>query len=287
MNLVEINFLKSIKQGDIKKVKKILVSREFDLDFFIPEKDDYDENEQPLWDDEDEYGFTPLILACSSGKLEVVKLLVAAGANIEQGRYGSDDDLKPIHFAASLEILEYLLDQGADINATDMMGNTLISMKISEDNDTWTSFLIDRGVNLTIEVDTGWGSGGDAVQNLIYKKNSFILKKIFDSGFDLKPYLVDLATQGYTEYVAEIMAQQKLKINEALFRAAESGQAQIVEMLIRNGADINTKACKLEDMEASYWVDDYKVTEMTPLEVAKEKGHTEVINILTAARAKD
>ncbi len=40
----------------------------------VPGEDECEENEQPLWENEEEYGFTPLILACSNGQLEVVRL---------------------------------------------------------------------------------------------------------------------------------------------------------------------------------------------------------------------
>lgn len=212
---------------------------------------------------------------------------------MEQTRWNSGEDLRPIHFAASLEILEYLLERGADINATDLMGNSLINMVISGRDNTWASFLIDRGADPTIVVDTGWGCGYDAVQNAIEKKNYFILNKIFDSGVDMKPYLVELASQGFIEFVAEILSQDKLEIinqeeiNQALFRATEYGHAQIVKMLIQNGADINTRFCEEGELEIADWVSEYKVTEMTPLEIAKKRGHVKVINILIAAGARE
>jgi len=58
--------------------------------------------------------------------------------------------VKSIHFTDSLEVLEYLLNQGADINATDRMSNTLINMVMSRDDNTWANFLIDRGADPTI-----------------------------------------------------------------------------------------------------------------------------------------
>lgn len=100
------------------------------------------------------------------------------------------------------EFLEYLLNQGADINATDKMNNTLIKMVISSDDNTWANFLIDRGADPTIVVDAGWGDGYDAIQNAIDEKNYPILKKIFNSGVDSKPYLVELASTGFTEFGA-------------------------------------------------------------------------------------
>jgi len=56
---------------------------------------------------------------------------------------GTQARLKAIHFTDSLEVLEYLLNQGADINATDRMSNTLINMVMSRDDNTWANFLID------------------------------------------------------------------------------------------------------------------------------------------------
>lgn len=285
-----IEFLRAIKKGDIKKVNFFLTLGKFNSTMLVPGEDDCDENEQPLWDDEHEYGFTPLILACSNGQLKAVKLLIKAGADVNQDRWNTGEELKPIHFTDSLEILEYLLNHGADINATDRMNNTLINMVISKDDNTWANFLIDRGADPTIEVETGWGDNYDAIQNAIDKRNYPILKKIFNSGVDLKPYLVELASTGFTEFVAEILVQHKLdkpNINQALFRAAEYGHAQIVEMLIQNGADVNTRYCTEQEFSNAYWFPDYKITEMTPVEIAKEKGHSEVIKILIAAGAGD
>ena len=68
--------------------------------------------------------------------------------------------------------------------------------------------MIDRGADTTIFVDDGWGCGYDAVQNAIEKKNYPILKKLFDSGIDFKPYLVELAFQGFTEFVAEVLQER-------------------------------------------------------------------------------
>lgn len=273
-----IDFLRAVKTGNIKQIKEFLSSGKFTPAILVPGEYDCDENNQPLWDDEDEYGFTPLILACSKGNLKVIKLLIKAGADIEQDRWNTNGEyFTPIHFAASLEILDYLLNQGADINATDMMGNTLINSVISRNDNTWANFLIDRGADPTI---------GDAVYKAIEKKNYPILKKIFNSGVDMRIYLLELASQGFTEYVSEILEGQNLYISRALFLAAEYGHGSIVKLLIQNGADVNTKYSEESELERACW-NDYEATEVTPLEIAKKKGHAEVVNILIAAEARD
>lgn len=68
------------------------------------------------------YCDTPLYTALYNPRLEIVKLLVAKGANINShshlGRY-------PIHNAIrKLEILKYFLEMGVDINALDYRKNT-------------------------------------------------------------------------------------------------------------------------------------------------------------------
>ena len=104
------------------------------------------------------------------------------------------------------------------------MRNTLINMVMSNNDNTWANFLIDRGADPTIEVDSGWGDGYNAIQQAIDKKNYPILKKIFNSGVDSTPYLVELASTGFTDFVAEILVQHKLDINHALFPQLEECQ---------------------------------------------------------------
>jgi len=47
------------------------------------------------------------------------------------------------------------------------------------------------------------------------------------------------------------------------------------------------KNYKQGELEIADWDPDYKVTEMTPLGTAKQRGDIEVINILIAAGARD
>jgi len=43
-------------------------------------------------------------------------------------------------------------------------------------------------------------------------------------------------------------------------------------MLIQNGADVNTKKLQTGELEIADWDPDYKVTEMTPLELPSKEA---------------
>jgi ankyrin repeat protein len=65
---------------------------------------------------QDSYGRTPLIRASKKGHLEVVKYLLANGANVNAN---SDDALRSASNRGHLEVVRYLVEHGANVNALD------------------------------------------------------------------------------------------------------------------------------------------------------------------------
>ena len=61
--------------------------------------------------------WTPLTAAAASGRLEIVKVLIAAGAKINKPDRGGNTALSWAAFHGHIEILQFLLDNGADPNA--------------------------------------------------------------------------------------------------------------------------------------------------------------------------
>jgi len=80
----------------------------------------------------DEGGLTPLHYACDRGHVDVVKLLLARGANItalDEGRQ------TPLHYAVSndfLEVVRLLAAEGADFSMEDEDGNTPVDVAVGE-----------------------------------------------------------------------------------------------------------------------------------------------------------
>ena len=76
----------------------------------------------------------PLLTACRTGRAEIVRLLLNAGAivRVNDGTFANT----PLHVAALLHeedgqaILKMLLDAGADVNARNERGESLLLVKV-------------------------------------------------------------------------------------------------------------------------------------------------------------
>ena len=108
--------------------------------------------------------YPPLILAarCGNQRPEVFTLLVERGANPNVvSKEGSYDGWTPLFFACSqcnLDLVRLLLDRGADVNASDARGDNAL-MQFCTITNHWTSpansirpiaeLLIDKGIDIT------------------------------------------------------------------------------------------------------------------------------------------
>ena len=113
--------------------------------------------------------YPPLILAarCGNQRPEVFTLLVERGANPNVvSKEGSYDGWTPLFFACSqcnLDLVRLLLDRGADVNASDARGDNAL-MQFCTITNHWTSpansirpiaeLLIDKGIDIT-KADSG------------------------------------------------------------------------------------------------------------------------------------
>lgn len=73
--------------------------------------------------DVDQDGITPIRLAVLSGRVDILEYLISKGADINAtGEFGSALDAAA--FEGNFEIVEFLLEKGADVNTTDTDGYT-------------------------------------------------------------------------------------------------------------------------------------------------------------------
>lgn len=163
---------------------------------------------------------TPLAIAANYGHVDMVELLVKHGAKIDD--HETTLSRTPLHNAAHRghkAVVELLLKCGADIEAKDCRDNTALSIACTMGHTEVVTALLEHGAN----PNHASKDGGTPLQNICAMGNIALLKLI------LKPqYKLDVNAQG-TNGVTPLMA--------ALTTAPKP--YLLAQMLIEAGADVN------------------------------------------------
>jgi len=188
---------------------------------------------------------TPLIYAAAAGQTEVVKLLIQNRVNVNT--WGRTHHVTPLMFAAGnghVEVVKALLAAKANINLTNRNGNNAASYAILNDQEETAIILITAS-------KTNPALLGQLLLDAVRKDKSNIVKLLID-------------------YKANINIKQKENSYTPLLLAVYERKVDNIKLLIAAKADINYKA------------PDGK----TPLSAAKEMGFKEIIELLEKAGAK-
>jgi len=164
----------------------------------------------------DEFGWTPLYWAASTGQEEVAAYLIGKGADVDAK---TNDERTPLHQAAqagAAHLVEVLISKGVDVKARDKSGNTPLHGAAE--------------------------AGRREVAELLIAKGA------------------DINAKATNEYWTT-----------PLHRAAFAGHKEMVELLIARGADANIR--------------DYRGR--TALDLAEQRGHTEIAELLRKHGAKE
>ncbi|KAJ0393739.1 hypothetical protein P43SY_004711 [Pythium insidiosum] len=101
-----------------------------------------------LVDSIDNDGQTPLTMACLGGRLELIRLLLRAGAN---PAHQNKQAHSPLHYLSAFcrdrELLVELLSRGADVNAKTLKLNTPLHFAAMSGNAVATAVLLEHGAN--------------------------------------------------------------------------------------------------------------------------------------------
>ena len=247
---------------------------------WLDENDDDDDDD----DDDVEYNCSILASAAESGLIDIVKLLLTAGAN-PNWRYGLDD-------ATALEraiskgfnaTIDLLLESGADINAPahSKYGMTALQRAISKQNFNCIRNLLQKGAD--VNASPGRYHGVTALQEAVEVENDEIVHLIIEAGADInaptspvggRTALQQAASQGNLEYV-RMLLQKGADVNAppsgkkgvtALQAASISGYLAVAILLLHEGANINAQASQFEGR--------------TALEGAAEHGRLDIVHLL-------
>lgn len=213
-------------------------------------------------DDTDERGESALMKAAWMGKLEIVKILIDAGANAKQtdkysytplmkaiqGAQAFSKDGKPMFAGSDYEnTMKVLIASGVKINATNHVGATALQIALDESPFHGDAETVGRLVKILLE-------GGA------------------DPNVGERSVLFTAAMNGQTEAIQALVNSGKLDIHSrnvsgetALMLAVEKGHVDTARVLVTSGADVNE-----QDKSGR-----------TVLIVASEKGNSELVqNIL-------
>ncbi|KAH8831025.1 hypothetical protein DL96DRAFT_1811958 [Flagelloscypha sp. PMI_526] len=179
------------------------------------------------------YG-TALQAGVSSGNLHLVRFLVEKGekVNIVGGYYGTA--LQAGASKGNLEVVRFLIEKGAKVNIVGGYYGTALQAGASSGNLELVRFLAEKGEM----VNTVGGHHGTAVQAGAYKGSLEIVRFLVDIGADVNLFG---EPRGITPQLGATSNQNTgiVQPGTALQAAAWTGDLDVVQFLVENGADVN------------------------------------------------
>ncbi len=196
---------------------------------------------------EDMEGNTPLSLALQAG-LETTKLLVSKKNIGTRDSFGNTPLHVAISHAVDPEVIRFLLDCGADVNARNRNGDTPLYIAVNTNNRTAGEMLLSRGADVFTNNTENYSplklamiKGGE-VQDWIF--TSDVIKARDGIGNTPLHYAaewkLDSAVQALIEKSADINAQNSTG-ESPLFSAVKADSPSTIYLLIAKGADQNIR----------------------------------------------
>ncbi|MBW1743404.1 MAG: ankyrin repeat domain-containing protein [Deltaproteobacteria bacterium] len=219
-------------------------------------------------DGKDRPGWTPLFSATRWHQTQMIEWLISKGADVNaKSRAGQT----PLHMACGigmLDIVELLLAHGADIQARTDTGDTPLSLAQEDEHADVVELLRKHGAK----------ESAQATQSKEPIKEPQKNEQSIEDANKLSSELFEAIQSNNLERVKELVAQgvdlnvRDSRGNTPLTRVIkyEMGRLSIVEVLISGGADVNAKD---------------RVRGGTPLHLAVAGGHKEVVKLLIASGA--
>jgi len=201
---------------------------------------------------QEDVGSTALHAAASSDKKEIVEFLISKGAKVD-----AKDVIgwTPLLYAATQnyeDIADLLLAKGADVNAKDKYGITLLTHAIFADDKDAVKLLISKGATVNVQDTMGY----TPLVCAIGMDDKELVELLINKGADLN------AKDEYGRTALHWAAKDARKLKSVV---------GLVGLLLARGAEVNAKTKEGK----------------TPLSLAKEKGHTEIIELLRKHGAKE
>ena len=225
-----------------------------------------------------EYGTTPLHEAAEKGNMEIVKLILDCGAEVDaKDKYLHTPLFKAVWFR-HLEVVALLLKNGADIQIRDQNEHSLLHWVAFNGDQSMANLLVQYG----IEIEVGNKEGKTPVDYAIRRGHHEVIEFLEIEYQKRRKMRIRTSLKSNTlgdaidnQDLEEVKAHLKLTETEKvdsllLHRAAAVGNRDIIQLLLDNGAEVNTMS--------KYGI--------TALHIAAQHGRKEVVRILLDHGAK-
>ena len=232
--------------------------------------------------------FTPLMFASREGHMEVARLLIAAGADLNVISGDAKTALHLAIFNGNYELASFLVDNKADVNHADVLRFTPLFWAVDRRN-------MELGTN-----GLPWTVTTDVMP---------LIKKLLDNGANPN------AVINNTPRARQREASPRIVVASALMRAAFAGDLELCKLLLSYGADPHARSSDRESMIAAAaghalipgyqytrpsaerlelvkllvtlgedvnWADNYGIT---PLMGAASRGETAIVEYLVSVGA--
>ncbi|XP_072016156.1 E3 ubiquitin-protein ligase MIB2-like [Amphiura filiformis] len=252
-------------KGDVSKVKELVSSN-------------------PRWVDfrDDDKGYTALHVSSHEGHIDVVKVLVAANANLEIKDADGDTALAFSCYGNKPSITRFLLERGSSVHAVNRIGKSSLHTAVGKGNSACASILINQGANVNLRDNEGNTPMMTAIESedestidvlADHPRVDFTIKN--NKGFNSIHHAAFKGSAYATQRMASKCSQRVIEEKKfdgftAMHLAAINDHADVARALVQRGnADINCRNNKRE----------------TPLHLACNEGNNSTIEYLVNAGA--
>ena len=236
---------------------------------------------------DEEYGGTPLWMASMSGHIEVVKLLLEAGADVDakDDRFGST----PLYIASeasNIEVVKLLLEANAGVDAT-RTGTSALHMASQLGHVEIVKQLLEAGADVDAKNSK---YGGTPLWMASSKGRTEVVKLLLEAGADVDATgRISLGVQWDTGWsvwstdIRSMVAETLGKSREAALKASSKTKIVHVTPLFLASQHGHIEVVKLlleAGADVNIEVKDPEGVSCTPYIMAKEGGYIEIANLL-------
>lgn len=208
--------------------------------------------------EQDRIGATLLHKACDANYTDLVRFCLQQGADVTLRRTGTSDKKTALHFCWNVDSARLLLDHGADLNAQDWCGRTVLHRIANrgEKSDV-IHFLLDRGA----QADLGDSEGITALFEACHTRRVENVRILLERGANVN------ATDSSGRTALSRMCRNDTSLATLLLKHGadpniqdmdgnttlhKTSRAKVVDLLLQHGADVHLRNNRGETPLCSY-----------------------------------